>query len=70
MFDNYCFIKFGDFVSMIMNHLPDESSIISGPSDQNNIDSLPDLANFPSVRARTARQPEQGISHYLCNVFF
>ncbi len=49
---------------MIMNHLPDESSIISGPTDKNNIDSLPDLANFPCVRPRTARQPEQGIFYF------
>ena len=43
------FIQVGDFVSLIMSHLPDESSIISGPSDDQRIEPLPSLHQFPAV---------------------
>ena len=32
-----------------MSHLPDESSIISGPSDDQRIEPLPSLHQFPAV---------------------
>jgi len=46
----------GDFVSLIMSHLPDESSIISGPSDDQRIEPLPSLHQFPAVEDPVTRQ--------------
>jgi len=46
----------GDFVSLIMSHLPDESSIISGPSDNQRIEPLPSLHQFPTVEGHVTRQ--------------
>jgi len=46
----------GDFVSLIMSHLPDESSIISGPSDDQRIEPLPSLHQFPAIEDPVARQ--------------
>eukprot|EP00088_Acartia_fossae_P038744 TRINITY_DN4020_c0_g1_i1.p1 TRINITY_DN4020_c0_g1~~TRINITY_DN4020_c0_g1_i1.p1 ORF type:complete len:521 (+),score=80.70 TRINITY_DN4020_c0_g1_i1:29-1564(+) len=60
----------GDFVSMIMNHMPDESSIISGPCDRSRLEPLPSLDDFPSPDKRrdggsTSKSNSQTIHSFL-----